>query len=260
MPFTLAHGAAALPFRRFGLPTSALLIGTFAPDLEYFLRLTPDDGFGHTLPGIFLLTLPLALVVLWLFHAYVKLAVARLLPQAIQRRLTNHLEFHFGGAARFALIVGSILLGIATHLAWDSFTHKNTWLYRHWPILRQALYVPIIGPLPAYKVLQHGSTIFGIGVLLVWMVVRYRNSEPSREALSDQPSPARKTLVVTIVSTVALMGAIIRAIVKIGIPTSGSSEKQFVALVVVTAIALVWWELVVYGALSLRNDQKANRA
>jgi len=62
--------------------------------------------------------------VLWLFHTFVKLPVARLLPDAIQRRLTCRLgEFGFGGAARFALIVGSILLGIATHLVWDSFTH-----------------------------------------------------------------------------------------------------------------------------------------
>jgi Domain of unknown function (DUF4184) len=67
VPFTLAHGAAALPFRRLHLVFSGLLVGAFAPDFEYFLRCSPDDGFGHTLLGTFVLTLPLALLVLWLF-------------------------------------------------------------------------------------------------------------------------------------------------------------------------------------------------
>jgi Domain of unknown function (DUF4184) len=180
VPFTLAHGAAALPFRRFHLVFSGLLVGTFAPDFEYFLRLSPDDGFGHTLLGTFVLTLPLALLVLWLFHAFVKLPVTRLLPDAIQRRLANHLdEFGFGGVARFALIVGSILLGMATHLAWDSFTHRNTWPYRHWSILSQTFHVPMVGAIPFYKVFQHGSTIIGIAVLSTWLVFRYRATEPS---------------------------------------------------------------------------------
>lgn len=122
VPFTLAHGAAALPFRHTRIVFSGLLIGSFAPDFEYFLRLAPDDGFGHTLLGVFVLTLPLALLVLWLFHDFVKLPLARLLPDAIQCRLTGHLEeFRFRGTGRFTLIVGSILLGIATHLVWDSF-------------------------------------------------------------------------------------------------------------------------------------------
>ena len=126
MPFTLAHGAAALPFRRSRLIPSALLIGTFAPDFEYFLRFSAHDRFGHTLFGSFVLTLPLALVVLWLFHNFAKVPVIRLLPNQLQMRLANHLgKFRFGGWRRFALIVASVLVGIATHLLWDSFTHPR---------------------------------------------------------------------------------------------------------------------------------------
>src|SRR5581483_4447682 len=129
MPFTLSHAAAALPLRRLKLVTSALVIGTLAPDFEYFLRLSPDDGYGHTLQGTFVLTLPLAIVTLALFHAFVKVPLAGLFPDNVERRLINHInEFRFAGGARFALIVVSILTGIATHLAWDSFTHSGTWL------------------------------------------------------------------------------------------------------------------------------------
>jgi len=259
VPFTLAHGAAALPFRRLHLIPSGLLVGTFAPDFEYFLRLAPDHGFGHTLLGTFVLTLPLALLVLWLFHAFVKLPLAGLLPDTIQRRLTNHLdEFRFGGAARFALIVGSILLGIATHLAWDSFTHSNTWLYHHWPILRQAVHVPIVGPIPFYRLLQHGSTIIGIAVLSAWLAVWYRSSEPSGHALSNTTSRTRKIAIGAIVMTIAVAGATIRAVAEIGIPLSHTSEERFVGLLVVTGIALVWWELVAYGVFSSRYISSAD--
>ncbi len=248
MPFTLAHGAAALPFRRLHLVFSGLLIGTFAPDFEYFLRLAPDSGFGHTLLGTFTLTLPLALLVLWLFHDFVKLPLARLLPDAIQRRLTSHLEeFRFRGAPRFALIVGSILVGIATHLAWDSFTHANTWFYHHWPILSQPVHVPILGLIPLYKVFQHASTIIGTGVLSTWLVLRYRISKPSLDVLSNAASPTRKMAVSAVVTTVALAGAIIRAVAGTGIPSGHRAETRFIGLLIVTAIALVWWQLVAYG-------------
>ena len=250
VPFTLAHGAAALPFRHPRIVVSGLLIGSFAPDFEYFLRLAPDGGFGHTLIGAFVLTLPLALLVLWLFHDFVKLPLARLLPDAIQRRLTGHLEeFRFRGAGRFILVIGSILLGIATHLVWDSFTHSNTWPYHHWPILSQQFHVPIVGRIPFYKALQHGSTIIGTGVLLIWLGFRYRATEPS-PALGHSASPRRKIAIGVVLTTVALVGASIRAVAVVGIPSGHVAEKRFLGLLVVTAIALVWWQLVAYGVVT----------
>ena len=46
MPFTPAHVAAALPFRRTRLIWSALIVGTIAPDLEYYVRLNADGRSG----------------------------------------------------------------------------------------------------------------------------------------------------------------------------------------------------------------------
>ena len=126
MPFTLAHAAAALPLRRTGLVWSALVIGTFAPDLEYFIILSPENRYGHTLTGAILLSLPLALTTLWLFHRFVKAPLIELLPERLRGRLDNNRsEFHFLGPARFLWIVVSILLGIATHVLWD-FSHTQT--------------------------------------------------------------------------------------------------------------------------------------
>jgi uncharacterized protein DUF4184 len=247
VPFTLAHAAAALPFRRWRLVPSALVIGTFAPDFEYLIRFSARGRFGHTLVGSFILTLPLALLVLWVFHAFVKRPTVALLPEALQRRVQDHLdEFRFGGAARFALIVASILLGIATHLLWDSFTHSNTWPYRHWSVLRQPFTLPIVGPLPLYKILQHASTIAGIAILSAWLVHWYRTTQPSAQ-LRKSLSPSRKTAVIAVVATVALVGAVARAIVGTGVPTGHSAFNRFIVQAVVTAMAPVWWQLVAYG-------------
>jgi hypothetical protein len=247
VPFTLAHAAAALPFRRWRLVPSALVIGTFAPDFEYLLRFSARGRFGHTLAGSFILTLPLALLVLWIFHALVKRPTVALLPEPIQRRLQDHLdEFRFGGAARFLLIIASILLGIATHLLWDSFTHSATWPYQHWSVLRQPFTLPIVGPIPLYKILQHGSTIAGMGILSAWLVRWYRTTQPSAQ-LRKQLSSRRRAGVITVVTTVALVGAVVRAVSEAGVPTGHSAFNKFVVQAVVTAMALVWWQLVAYG-------------
>lgn len=38
MPVTIAHPAAVLPLRGLGLPLSAMVIGSMAPDLPVFSR------------------------------------------------------------------------------------------------------------------------------------------------------------------------------------------------------------------------------
>src|ERR1700693_6652351 len=87
MPFTLSHAAAVLPLRRLNLVWSAFVIGSFAPDFEYFLRLSPESRYGHGFPGVFVFTLPTALVIFWTFHVVAKRPVVELLPTGIHRRL-----------------------------------------------------------------------------------------------------------------------------------------------------------------------------
>lgn len=248
MPFTLAHAAAALPLRRVRLVWSALVIGTLAPDFEYFLRLAPDDGYGHTLPGTFLLTVPVSLVVLWLFHAVVKAPVVELLPGGVRSRLANEVgEFHFGGASKFVMIVVSILVGVGTHVLWDSFTHPNTWLYRRWPSLHAPIRIPVLGATPIYKLLQHGSTLFGIGVLSIWLLVWYRRTNPRSEATRNGISGSQRFIVVAGIISGAFAGAVVRATVPLGLPTSHRAQTRFAGLWVATLIALLWWQLVLYG-------------
>lgn len=252
MPFTLAHAAAALPFRRLHLVTSALVIGTFAPDFQYFLRLTPDRRFGHTLLGTFVLTIPVAFFVLWIFHAVVKRPAVALMPYGLRVRLTPYLgKFQFGGPARFALIVASLLLGIATHLFWDSFTHGYSWAYWRWEWLREPVYLPMHGVVARHTVLQHLSTLIGIAIVVIWLVFWYRRTEPSGQQAGETLTRTRRVATVAAITGIALAAAIVRALVGTEFLTVPVADSKFVGEAVTTFVALLWWQLVVYGLVGL---------
>lgn len=263
MPFTPAHAAAAFPFRRSRLVLSALIVGTMAPDLEYFLRLAPGQPYGHTLPGVFLLTLPLALVTLWLFHAFVKAPFIELLPTGLECRLVPYTgKFHFGGAARFGLIVVSVLIGTLTHLAWDSFTHTNTWLVRDWPVLRHPIHVTFLGDWPLYKLLQHGSTLLGLTVLALWIAAWYRSAERCSPLTARMGSawPLRKVMTLLAIAIIALAAGTAYAVSVAGIPTRRPSISLFVVPLVIAAMAAVWWQLVLLGIVRSRRKKNVEVA
>ncbi len=261
MPFTLSHAAAILPFRRLRLVASALVIGTFAPDFEYFFMVVPMDRYGHTPIGVFFLTLPLALVVLWIFHNFIKRPAAMLLPDSVQCRLHQYLgEFEFRGLGRFLLIVISILLGIVTHLVWDSFTHRTGWFFHHWHLLRESVVVPVLGSIPYYKLFQHVSTVLGLAILAVWLVWWYTKTPPSGQPLAGAPSHSRRLAIVAGLITIACIVAVIRGTVEALGPTGRMNYREFVIDAVVTVVATLWWELVAYGVFFEWTESTKRRA
>lgn len=247
MPFTLAHAAAAMPFRRLRLIPSAVVVGTLAPDFEYFLRLAPRGGFGHTFAGAFLLSLPMALLVLWMFHGLVERPLVQLFPNAIQLRLTRNEPFRFGGFSRFLLIVFSALVGIATHIVWDSFTHRYTWPTRHWPFLQEAQYLPVLGWIPHYKLLQHASSVIGVLLLFVWAARWYQTTKPRRDSRETALPLRQRWLVGGCIAGIALFAAMARSIAMIGHPAMVHQRERVIGAGVVTAIAVAWWLLVAYA-------------
>jgi hypothetical protein len=248
VPFTVSHVAAALPMRRSRLVLSAVVVGTMAPDFEYFVRLSPGGGWGHTIAGAFCLSLPLGLVVLWLFHRYARLPMVALLPQGLECRLGPYLQpFRFRG--RFLLILVSLLAGIATHLAWDSFTHPHTWLYHHWDFLHRRIHLPRIGFIHNYFLLQLISSVGGILVLLVWFGRWYRATPLGPQPLSRTFTPSQKVIIAAAMLTLSSAGGILRATLLFGIPRSRGHITDFAGDMIVTTGALLWWQLVAWGVL-----------
>jgi len=175
MPYTLAHPAAVLPLRsasRRYLALAPLAIGATMPDVQYFIRLSAEGHFTHTLPGLLLVCLPVGWLVLLLFDRFGRAGVAALLPS--QWRLPA------APASRpFWLTSVALFAGSVTHVVWDAFTHDYGLFVRAWPALKSPVIASVPG-LPWYSALQLGSTIFGMLALAaaVWPWVR---AQPSVE-------------------------------------------------------------------------------
>ena len=135
MPFTLAHPAATLPITRGRLVPSALVLGSMAPDLQYYFpyRLPWIDSQPwsdgnllsltrtHHVSSVFWLDPLIALVLLSVFHLLLKRPMVTLLPKAAAGRLWPSLErFPRRRVDAVGWIVLSAVIGAATHLAWDS--------------------------------------------------------------------------------------------------------------------------------------------
>ncbi|OCG29518.1 hypothetical protein A9G45_00975 [Gilliamella sp. HK2] len=97
MPFTFAHPAIILPLYKkphlFSM--TALIIGSMAPDFEYFLRMEVKNTLSHSLAGIFLFDLSMTLVMTYIFHFIVRNTLIKNLPNFFYRRFANSLIFNW---------------------------------------------------------------------------------------------------------------------------------------------------------------------
>ena len=182
MPFTLSHAAAVLPgIRRDGtgrgpLLAPALVAGSFAPDMTYYAD-TAFPGameFGqvtHAWWGVFTVDVLItaATVAMWLL---LREPLVALLPTAWQGRVHAWVrgarrppERGPRGPRDGAWFVVSAVIGAATHVGWDAFTHHDRWGVRMVPVLGRNA-----GGYPVFQLVQYGSSALALTVL-VWFTV-----------------------------------------------------------------------------------------
>jgi Domain of unknown function (DUF4184) len=189
MPFTLAHPAAVLPLRHVRLLRSVpLIIGAMVPDVPYYLpwRLAKHiPPVTHTALGTLTVDLPIGLLLLLLIWLLRTPLAAPLWPRA-GAQCFGALERFGSRPLNWALAPLSILVGVWTHLAWDSFTHADGWM-----VLRiSALSAPVsflsyTGEL--CHVLQYASSVFGLLVLAIWFALLPAPQIASAERSSGGP-------------------------------------------------------------------------
>ena len=254
MPFTLSHAAASLPFRRLKPVWPALVMGTFAPDLQYFILISDEDRSGHHFPDVLLFTLPFAVLVLWLFERIVKGPVIALLPSSLQRRLQDKTApLSFSGWRHFGSIVLWIAVGIATHIGWDQFTHSYSELASYSAFLHVRVPLPMGHSIQFGHLLQHISTVGGIAVLGMWVAGWYRRTPPVVR-MEEKFSPRLKiALAVTMAAIAGLLGypiSVLRLANRVH-----PVRPLYLAVTVFEATTLVLClELLIYGlALTLNN-------
>jgi hypothetical protein len=193
MPFTFfAHQAPVLPVKaRWPRHVSGLglVIGSMAPDFGYFLIGLHATRDWHRAHGALLYCLPVAFVLYLLLTRLVAAPLARHVPQLGGFRLHDwaYLEAQPRTFRHFGVVALSILFGIATHLAWDLFTHDGSWMGSYVPFL-EARVIHIRGRgVRGANVLWFVSTMVGGAYALRFLAVAGRERLLRRWAEARQP-------------------------------------------------------------------------
>lgn len=201
MPFTLSHAAAVLPaIRRNGtarwpLFPSALVAGSFAPDITYFAdTVIPGamefGSFTHTFLGVVTVNVAIAavLVTVWIL---LREPLAALLPVRVRGRVHAFVRGQrwtrasFGPSA-WLWFAASGALGGATHVVWDAFTHHSRWGTELVPVLSRS-----VGGFPVFQFVQYGSSALAL-VVIGWFAVTGLRLTPAAPAPEEVPVLGRR--------------------------------------------------------------------
>jgi hypothetical protein len=181
MPFTIAHPAAVIPLKKplkkYGV-MSALVIGSLIPDLVRLPFISIERAQSHSLPGVFLYCLPAGIFLYFVFEYLMKGALIELLPVPVQRRLDRDA---LNGkkaltAGSFFNVCVSILIGAATHILWDSFTHEDGFLVESFIYLRTRIFSASRYDSNLYILFYHLSTLIGVFLTIYWIIKWYRTA------------------------------------------------------------------------------------
>lgn len=175
MPFTFSHPAIVLPLTflpRHWFSLTGLVIGSLTPDFEYFLRMRIKSNYSHTIDGLFWFDLPLGLLLAFIFHNIVRNSFYDNLPSFFKSRFLTFKQFGWNGhfKSNWFIVTISILIGAASHIFWDSFTHKHGYFVHTIPALQNSVDF-FGGQTPIIKILQHSSTLLG-ALLLAFVIYK----------------------------------------------------------------------------------------
>lgn len=175
MPFTFSHSALVLPLSKIHsswISMTALVAGSMVPDFEYFITLKNASFYAHTLAGLFWFDLPFGLLLTFLYHGLVRDPLTHNLPRFLNRRLTPFTDFDWNAHFRryWPGVLLCILVGAASHLLLDDFTHEHGLFVKLIPVLSEK---PLIAGwhIPVYDLLQYAFSLLG-GLVVIWVILR----------------------------------------------------------------------------------------
>ena len=231
MPFPLAHPAAVLPLRRFCpgiLSFPALVLGSLVPDAGYLLANYQVDQFSHSLPGLVGFALPVGLVALLVFQGLGALLL-RWAPAGTKAVIASvrlvRPPWSLG-------VVLSLLIGAATHLAWDSLTHNNGWLVEQAAFLRRPVLEIGHHTVRLCHVLWYVSTFAGIACLMMAGLGRLQKVEAGPPGGGFKGRLGRALLFAALMIPVAMIHHLVR---------SWPGEMVVALLAALLGLTLVFW-------------------
>ena len=169
MPFTPAHPAILLPLRKVPekyISWTALIIGSIVPDMEYFIWMSSGSFLSHTFLGIFYFNLPMTFLLAFFWQQSAVFVVRKRWPYLKSQFLYQRIEYFPDYLKKHWLkFTLSAMVGILSHLVWDSFSHSKGYLAVHvFPILIEHISVLGIYTRLCY-VVWYISTIVGIALI-----------------------------------------------------------------------------------------------
>jgi len=194
MPFTFSHPAAVLPLLPLRLVPSALVIGSMMPDLPYYTPGIPISSVDtHAASGIITLDLVLGVLVFAVWHVLLTPALTAFAPAALRDRLAPDLpvpaRHHVRNPLAVVVVVVSLIIGAATHVVWDSFTHADRWGTDRIGWLREEH-----GPFAGHTWAQYTSGVVGL-VLIAVVVGRWWLRTPPHAGRQRVPALDRRTTI-----------------------------------------------------------------
>ncbi len=175
MPFTFSHPAIVLPAKYLPekwVSMTGLIVGSMTPDFEYFLRMKVESIYSHTWEGMFWFDLPLALILTFVYHFIIRNSFIANSPGFLKKRLAPFIDFNWWNYIKhnFLIVIICILLGIASHILWDGFTHPHGMFVNMIPSLKET--VEIYGnKVKYYRVLQSFSSVAG-GLIVFYAIMK----------------------------------------------------------------------------------------
>jgi hypothetical protein len=209
MPFTFSHPAIVLPLTflpRQWFSLTGLVVGSLTPDFEYFLRMRIQSNYSHTLSGLFWFDLPLGVLLAFIFHNIIRDSLFDNLPTILKSRLTKFKQFDWNSYFKDHWLVAtiSVLIGAASHIFWDSFTHEHGYFVQSIPALTNT--VDILGrEVPTLKILQHTSTLVG-GLVISFALLKLNQDRHVTGQFNIKYWGILTTLTLTIIAVRLLSG------------------------------------------------------
>jgi len=202
MPFTFVHPIAIIPIYKLSkkkLDIVALAIGSVSPDFEYFIRFRLKSDYSHDLILGILFNLPIAIIIYLISKSKITEIILKHTTQKCHTLYSN-IEYK-----NKWVVFLSIILGMYTHILWDTLTHFNPFTANNFTLLSKQINFGD-SQVNVYRILQHLSNLLGatVGSYLFYKKIM------GIETQNNSDTCARKkilywTIVVVIISTILLL-------------------------------------------------------
>lgn len=139
---------------------------------------------------MFLVSLPVALAALALFETLLKRPLLALSPDTIRLRIPASNGLTLPSISDLVRISISAILGLCTHVVWDSLTQSSGILVMFWPVLRES--TQFWPHRPIFRFLQPFFSVVGLCAIAIAYRSWLHRTPPCRVVVPSVSSGARR--------------------------------------------------------------------